>query len=90
VTLWVLGMPPGTPTEVSTAGGGTRILAMLKAIREAGLPPIDTRLRYCAIDHLEIVPPAHTKSEHGPLERNGTTDDRSMPWPTPQPQRSRS
>jgi uncharacterized protein YndB with AHSA1/START domain len=67
VTLRVLGMPSGTPTAKSMAGGGTRILATLKAICETGKPPVGTRLMYWMFDHMEFVLPARTKSEHWPL-----------------------
>ena len=69
VTLRVVGAPPGTPTAKSMAGGGTRILATLKAICETGQPPTATRLMYWLFDHMEFVLPARTKSEHWPLKR---------------------
>jgi hypothetical protein len=69
VTLRVLGMPSGTPTAKSMAGGGTRILATLKAICETGRPPMATRLTYWLFDHMEFMLPARTKSEHWPLMR---------------------
>jgi Activator of Hsp90 ATPase homolog 1-like protein len=68
VTLRVLGMPMGTPTAKSMAGGGTRILATLKAICESGKPPVGTRLMYWMFDNMEFVLPARTKSEHWPLK----------------------
>jgi uncharacterized protein YndB with AHSA1/START domain len=68
VTLRVLGMPAGTPTAKSMAGGGTRILATLKAICETGKPPLGTRLLHWMFDHMEFVLPARTKSEHWPLK----------------------
>jgi len=68
VTLRVLGMPLGTPTAKSMGGGGTRILAALKAICETGRPPLGTRLMYWVFDHMEFVLPARTKSEHWPLK----------------------
>jgi uncharacterized protein YndB with AHSA1/START domain len=68
VTLRVLGMPSGTRTAKSMAGGGARILATLKAICETGKPPVGTRLMYWMFDHMEFVLPARTKSEHWPLK----------------------
>jgi hypothetical protein len=68
VTLRVLGLPSGTPTAKSMAGGGTRILATLKAICETGQPTVGTRLMYWVFDHMEFVLPARTKSEHWPLK----------------------
>lgn len=68
VTLRVLGMPSGTPTAKSMAGGGTRILATLRAICETGQPPLGTRLMYRVFDRMEFVLPARTKSEHWPLK----------------------
>jgi uncharacterized protein YndB with AHSA1/START domain len=69
VTLRVLGMPSGSPTARSMAGGGTRILAALKAICETGRPPLGTRLMYRVFDLMEFVLPSRTKSEHWPLKR---------------------
>lgn len=69
VTIQVLGLPSGTPTARSMAGGGTRILAALKAICETGRPPTGTRLMYWGFDHMEFVLPARTKSEHWPLKK---------------------
>lgn len=68
VTLEVLGIPSGTPTAKSMAGGGKRILATLKAICETGRPPIGTRLMYWLFGHMEFALPARTKSEHWPLK----------------------
>jgi len=68
VTLRVLGMPSGTPTAKSMAGGGHRILATLKAICETGRPSMGTRLMYWLFDHLEFVLPARTKREHWTLD----------------------
>jgi hypothetical protein len=64
VTLRVLGLPSGTPTAKSMAGGGTRILATLKAVSETGQPTMGTRLMYWVFDQMEFVLPARTKSEH--------------------------
>jgi uncharacterized protein YndB with AHSA1/START domain len=69
VTLRVLGMPSGTPTSRSMAGGGNRILATLKAICETGRPPTGTRLMYWVFGHMELILPARTKSEHWPLNK---------------------
>jgi uncharacterized protein YndB with AHSA1/START domain len=67
VTLRVLGMPAGTRTAKSMAGGGTRMLATLKAICETGQPPLSTRWMYRVFDRLEFVLPARTKTERWPL-----------------------
>ena len=69
VTLRVVGLPPGTRTARSMAGGGTRILATLKALCETGRLPAATRLMYGLFDRLEFVLPARTKSEHWPLNK---------------------
>lgn len=69
VTLRVLGMPSGTPTAKSMAGGGHRILATLKAICETGRPSLGTRFMYWLFDHMEFVLPARTKREHWTLDK---------------------
>ena len=70
VTLKVSGLPAGTRTAKSMAGGGTSILASLKAICETGRPALGTRLMYWMFDHLEFMLPARTKSEHWPLKND--------------------
>jgi uncharacterized protein YndB with AHSA1/START domain len=70
VTLKVSGMPSGTRTAKSMAGGGKSILASLKAICETGRPALGTRLMYWMFDHMEFMLPARTKSEHWPLSKD--------------------
>ena len=70
VTLKVSGLPAGTRTAKSMAGGGTSILASLKAICETGRPALGTRLMYWMFDHMEFMLPARTKSEHWPLKND--------------------
>jgi hypothetical protein len=79
VTLRVLGMPAGTRTAKSMAGGGATILATLKAICETGRPALGTRLTYWMFDRLEFMLPARTRSTHWPLRDGATADDRSAP-----------
>lgn len=67
VTLRVTGMPAGTKTAKSMAGGGGMILASLKSICETGRPAVGTRLMYWLFDKMEFVLPARTKTEHWPL-----------------------
>jgi uncharacterized protein YndB with AHSA1/START domain len=67
VTLRVIGLPEGSPTAKSMAGGGWSIVKTLKAICETGRPPLGTRLMYWMFDHMEFVLPARTKAEHWPM-----------------------
>ena len=69
VTLTVENLPAGTRTAKNMSFGGNFILGNLKAIAERGRPPFSTRLMYAAMNALEFMLPARTKSEHWPLER---------------------
>lgn len=67
VTLTVENIPAGTATGKEMMKGGDLILGTLKAIVEAGRPPLGTRIKYWAFGALESVLPAKTKSENWPL-----------------------
>jgi uncharacterized protein YndB with AHSA1/START domain len=67
VTLRVSGLAAGTRTDRSMQQGGRMILKSLKAIAQTGRPPLGTRLMYLALDRLEFVLPARTRSGRWPL-----------------------
>ena len=67
VTLRVLGLPVGTPTDKAMASGGHDILARLKAIAETGRPSFGTRLLYAMFGALEFMLPKTTRAERWPL-----------------------
>ena len=69
VTLTVENLPAGTRTAKNMSFGGNFILGNLKAIAERGRPTFGTRLMYAAMDALEFMLPARTKSKHWPLQR---------------------
>ena len=68
VTLTIDDLPLGTKTAKSMEPGGTQILETLKAIVEAGRPPLGTRLTYWMFGAMEFALPARTKSENWPLD----------------------
>lgn len=72
VTLRVDGVPDGTKTAKDMASGGALIVDTLKAICETGRPALGTRVMYLMFEYLEFVLPARTKSEHWPLQQEGS------------------
>ena len=73
VTLTVDDLPLGTSTAKNMQRGGPFILDNLKAIVESGRPPLLTRAMYGAMDALEFLLPARSKSGHWPLEREAAS-----------------
>lgn len=79
VTLTVQGIAEGTSSAKSMGSGGDFILKNLKAICEAGRPPLGTRAMYWMFDNMEFVLPGRTKSELWPMKHMAPAASKSQP-----------